>query len=210
MSDDFDPYGEDDLYPEDEEAYSDEIDRILDHFSLKDGDEVRLVKDDPDVKDMLMQFAEPLNGLFGSLATRYAVAVFAWNLGTVPDERREELMSSFIDPMVRDDEEGQATLRELIISLLDRREALYPDETSVILPTEDPDEDTDFDNDDDEDYTTDLGLDDYEEMALPDYGDDDETDEFDDSDIADFSEDELEGYLEESSLDGEDPEDEEF
>ena len=124
--------------------YASEIDRVLDRFSVRDGDGVRLLKEDLDVREMLVRFAEPLNGLFGSLTTRYAVAVFAWNLSIAPEEHRDELMAEFVDPLVEGNEEGRQTLRELITSLIDRRDALYPDESLLILPTEDPEEEIEY------------------------------------------------------------------
>lgn len=122
-----------------EKKYRREINRVLNHFVLRDGEMDYPVRDHPDAREMIIEFAEPLNGLFESLTTRYSMAIFAWNLSLVQEERRPELMTEFLTPIVGDNEEGLQTISELIDALVERRIEHYPEDTFLILPTQDDD-----------------------------------------------------------------------
>lgn len=119
-----------------EKKHRREANRVLNRFSIRYGDDVYPFREHLAAKDMLAEYAKPMDGLFDTLTTRYAVAVFAWNLSLVPEERREALVQEFIDPLIGDSEEGKKTLSNLIEAMVERRESLYPDENGLILPTE--------------------------------------------------------------------------
>lgn len=85
---------------------------------------------------MIIEYAEPVRGLFDTLTTRYSMAIFAWNLSLVEEVRRDELIDEFITPLVGDNTEGRENVTQLITLLTDRRIDLYPNETFLILPIE--------------------------------------------------------------------------
>ncbi len=113
-----------------------EIHRFLNRFLLKDDSGSYPLREHDAARDMLAEYAEPLDGLFETTTTRYSVAIFAWNLSLVPEQRRGELMDDFLSPLVGEDGEGRKTLTDLIDSLVERRETLYPGETLLVLPDE--------------------------------------------------------------------------
>jgi hypothetical protein len=129
-----------------------EISRFLNKFLMKDVDNTYAIRENPAARDMIAEFAAPLEGLFETTSTRYSIAVFAWNLSLAPEDRRGELMNEFLEPLVQGSEEGRTALTELIDSLVERRETLYPGETLLILPDSsyiEP-EDEDYDEEDEE------------------------------------------------------------
>ena len=111
-----------------------EIHHFLNRFLLKDDKGSYSLREHEAARDMLAEFAEPLDGLFESTTTRYSVAIFAWNLSLVPEDRRGELIDDFLSPLIEGNDERRKTLVNLIDSLVDRRETLYPDENLLILP----------------------------------------------------------------------------
>jgi hypothetical protein len=113
-----------------------EINGFLNRFLLKDATNAYAVRENPAARDMIAEFAEPLDGLFETISTRFSIAIFAWNLSLVHEERRPELLEEFLEPLVHENEEGRKTLTDLIDSLVERRETLYPNETLLILPDE--------------------------------------------------------------------------
>ncbi|MBT3273683.1 MAG: hypothetical protein HN368_11040 [Spirochaetales bacterium] len=113
-----------------------EINGFLNSFLLRDGENSYPLREHHAARDMIAEFAEPMKGLFETTTTRYSVAVFAWNLSLAEEDRRGELMESFLEPLVQGNEEGLRVLTDLIESLVDRRETLYPQETLLILPDE--------------------------------------------------------------------------
>ena len=130
-----------------------EIHRFLNRFLLKDDNGSYPLREYDAGRDMLAEFAEPLDGLFESTTTRYSMAIFAWNLSLVAEERRGELMNDFLSPLVAGDDEGRKALTDLIDSLVDRRETLYPGETLLVLPDDsyvEPDDDSDENEEADE------------------------------------------------------------
>ena len=122
--------------PEEDEESRSEIDKLFSSFAIHEGDETHPLAQNREYQEMLIKFIEPLNGLFDSVTTRLTVAVFAWNLSVAQEENQEEYMTTFVDTLMPESDEGETSLRELIISLVDRRDALFPDETSMILPVE--------------------------------------------------------------------------
>ena len=68
-------------------------------------------------------------------------------------------MNEFLEPLVQGSEEGRTALTELIDSLVERRETLYPGETLLILPdssyVEPEDEDYDEADEEGEEESTD-------------------------------------------------------
>jgi len=114
-----------------------EVNRVLNRFSIRYGEEVYPFREHLAAKEMLIEYAQPLEGLLDTLTTRYAVAVFAWNLSLVDETRRAELIEEFIEPLMGENDEGKTTLTNLIEAMVGRREDLYPQETGLILPTED-------------------------------------------------------------------------
>ncbi len=111
-----------------------EVNRVLNRFLLKDNSGSYPLREYPQARDMIAEFAAPLEGLFESVTTRYSIAVFAWNLSLAPEERRGELIDSFLQPLVEGNEEGRKSITNLIDSLVERRETLYPNETLLVLP----------------------------------------------------------------------------
>jgi hypothetical protein len=111
-----------------------EVNQFLNGFLLKDAKGSYPLRQYPDAREMIAEYAEPIEDLFESIATRYSIAVFAWNLSIAPVERRGELLDSFLQPLVEGNEEGRKTISDLIDSLVERRETLYPSETLLILP----------------------------------------------------------------------------
>lgn len=111
-----------------------EVNRFLNGFLLKDDKGSYPLRQYPDAREMIAEYAEPIEDLFESIATRYSIAVFAWNLSLAPVERRGELLDSFLHPLVEGNEEGRKTISDLIDSLVERRETLYPNETLLVLP----------------------------------------------------------------------------
>lgn len=111
-----------------------EIHQFLNRFLLKDDKGSYSLREHDAGRDMLAEFAEPLDGLFESTTTRYSMAIFAWNLSLVAEDRRGELMDDFLGPLVAGNDEGRKALTDLIDSLVDRRETLYPGETLLVLP----------------------------------------------------------------------------
>jgi len=124
-----------------------EVNRVLNRFVLREGETIYPVRTHPEARDMIIEFAEPVEGLFDTLTTRYSIAIFAWNLSLVPEERRAELTDQFITPLIGDNEEGKAVITELVEALTERRLDLYPDESFLILPLEDDDEELEIDDD---------------------------------------------------------------
>ncbi len=133
-----------------------EINKVLNKFVLKDGEIVYPLRNFPDARDMIVEFAQPLEGLFDSLTTRYSVAIFAWNLSLIPEEQREGYIEEFITPLLGENEEGKTIITKLIHTLAERREESYPKETYLILPSEEEvdREDEEIDEDDNEYETT--------------------------------------------------------
>ena len=113
-----------------------EVHEFLNRFLLKDGSGSYPLREHTAARDMIAEFAEPLEGLFDSIATRYSMAIFGWNLSLAQEERRGELIESFLAPLVEGNEEGRRTLTGLIDSLVERRETLYPGEVFLVLPDE--------------------------------------------------------------------------
>jgi hypothetical protein len=131
-----------------------EIHQFLNKFLLKDDKGSYSLREHEAGRDMLAEFAEPLDGLFESTTTRYSMAIFAWNLSLVSEDRRGELMDDFLSPLIEGNEEGRKSLTDLIDSLVERRETLYPGETLLVLPDDSyvpPKEDEMYLDDDDED-----------------------------------------------------------
>lgn len=128
-----------------------EIGRFLNRFLLRDGPSSYPIREHPSARDMIAEFADPLEGLFESTTTRYSVAIFAWNLSLAPEQRRGELVDEFLEPLIQGNEEGRKVLTDLIDSLVERRETLYPRENLLILPDESyvPPEEEDDGADDD-------------------------------------------------------------
>lgn len=113
-----------------------EVNQFLNRFLLKDNSGSYPLREHTDARDMIAEFAEPLEGLFESITTRYSIAVFAWNLSLVAEERRGELLENFIHPLVQGSEEGRKSISDLIDSLVERRETLYPNENLLVIPDE--------------------------------------------------------------------------
>ena len=111
-----------------------EVHQFLNRFLFKDDTGSYPLREHTKARDMLVEYAEPLEGLFESITTRYSIATFAWNLSLAPEERRGELVDSFLSPIVKGNEEGRKALTDLVDSLVDRRETLYPGETLLVLP----------------------------------------------------------------------------
>jgi len=111
-----------------------EVHRFLNRFMLKDNSGSYSLREHEAARDMIMEYANPLEGLFESITTRYSIAIFGWNLSLAPPDRRNELADSFLSPIVGDNEEGRTALTQLVDSLVERRETLYPGETLLILP----------------------------------------------------------------------------
>lgn len=131
-----------------------EIHQFLNRFLLKDDKGSYSLREYEAGRDMIAEFAEPLEGLFESTTTRYSMAIFAWNLSLVAEERRGELMDDFLTPLVGGDEEGRKALTDMIDSLVERRETLYPGETLLVLPDDSyipPEDEHDKDDDAGED-----------------------------------------------------------
>ncbi len=141
-----------------------DISRFLNKFLMKDIENTYSIRENSAARDMIAEFAEPLDGLFESTSTRYSIAIFAWNLSLAPEDRRGELIDEFLEPLVQGSEEGRTALTTLIDSLVERRETLYPGETLLILPDEsytepensEDDDDTEDDSDAESDVNTDL------------------------------------------------------
>ena len=114
-----------------------EVERVLNRFVLRDGEETYPFRTHPEARDMIVEFAKPLEGLFGSLMTRYSFAIFAWNLSLVEEERRHELAAEFLSPLMGENEEGKSSLTELLTALTARRLEHYPEEEFLILPSDD-------------------------------------------------------------------------
>ena len=127
-----------------------EISKFLNKFLMSDGENSYAIRENSAARDMIAEFAAPLEGLFETTSTRYSIAVFGWNLSLAPEDRRGELMDEFLEPIVQGSEEGRVTLTELIDSLVERRETLYPGETLLILPDSSYSETEDEDEEDDE------------------------------------------------------------
>ena len=113
-----------------------EVHEFLNRFLLKDSSGSYALREYTAARDMIAEFAEPLEGLFESITTRYSIAIFGWNLSLAPEERRGELIDSFLAPIVEGNEEGRRSLTGLIDSLVERRETLYPGEAFLVLPDE--------------------------------------------------------------------------
>ncbi len=111
-----------------------EIHQFLNRFLLKDDKGSYSLREHEEARDMLAEYAEPLDGLFESTTTRYSMAIFAWNLSLVAEDRRGELMDDFLTPLIEGNDEGRKSLTDLIDSLVERRETLYPGETLLVLP----------------------------------------------------------------------------
>jgi hypothetical protein len=111
-----------------------EIQRVLNRFALRDAETTFPVRDHPEARDMIIEFAAPVEGLFDTLTTRYSMAIFAWNLSLVEEERRMEYIDEFITPLVGENETGRKTVTDVILALIERRLDLYPKETFLILP----------------------------------------------------------------------------
>ena len=113
-----------------------ELQRVLNHFALHEGEMVYPLRDHPDARDMVVEFAKPLDGLFDTLTTRYSVAIFAWNLSLVDESERSGYTDEFLTPLLGDNEEGKEVISELISALTERRLDLYAEENFLILPSE--------------------------------------------------------------------------
>ena len=111
-----------------------EVQRFLNGFLLRDSSGSYPLREHAAGRDMLIEYAEPIEGFFESITTRYSIAIFAWNLSLAPVEKRGELMDSFLTPLVEGNEEGRKALTDLIDSLVERRETLYPNETLLVIP----------------------------------------------------------------------------
>lgn len=111
-----------------------EVRQFLNRFSVRYGDRYFPLQDYEEARNMLIEFASPLEGLFDGLESRYSIAIFAWNLSLAPSEKRSELLDKFLAPIVRDSQEGRKAMEQLLESLVERRETLYPNETVLIVP----------------------------------------------------------------------------
>ena len=111
-----------------------EINTFLYRFSVRHQDQKYPLRDHAAARDMIVEYASPLEKLFENVPTRYSIAIFAWNLSLAPEDKRQELLEEFLSPLVQDNKEGKSTFTDLILSLIERRETLYPDETLVIVP----------------------------------------------------------------------------
>ena len=138
-----------------------ELQRVLNNFALHEGETVYPIRDHPDARDMIVEFAKPLEGLFDTLTTRYSVAIFAWNLSLIDEAERAGFTDEFLTPLLGDNDEGKEVLTELISALTERRLDLYAEENYLILPSEtdeveppDEPEESGYD-DDDENYVDD-------------------------------------------------------
>lgn len=150
-----------------DKKYRREINELLNRFVLREGDTIYPIQHHPDARDMIVEFVEPVKGLFESVATRYSVAIFAWNLSLAPENRRGELIGDFISPLVGDSGEGKRVFADLILSLVERRLSLYTDETFLILPIESESDDDPDDEDPLDEESLDEPLDDVDEEEDP-------------------------------------------
>ena len=144
-----------------------ELQRVLNNFALHEGETVYPIRDHPDARDMIVEFAKPLDGLFDTLTTRYSVAIFAWNLSLIDEAERSGYTDEFLTPLLGDNAEGKEVITELISALTARRLDLYAEENFLILPSESEDvelpddiagdsgSDDDDDSDDEYDETSD-------------------------------------------------------
>lgn len=114
-----------------------EVNEFLNNFSLRYQKETYPLRERKNGRDMLVEFASPLETLFDSISTRLSFAIFAWNLSLAPKDRRNELLEEFLGPLVGDSEDGKKMVTDLIESLIERRESLYPEETVVVVPNDD-------------------------------------------------------------------------
>ena len=102
-----------------------EINKVLNKFVLREGEIVYPLRQYPDARDMIVEFAEPIEGLFESLTTRFSVAIFAWNLSLIEEQKRDEYIDEFITPLLGENEEGRTIITKLIHTLAKRREKSY-------------------------------------------------------------------------------------
>ncbi len=111
-----------------------EVNRFLSKFSLQDAKTAYPLGAHPKARDIIVEFAEPLEGLFDTFATRYSMAIFAWNLSMASEERRSKAIDEFTASFIGDSEEGRRAVGGLLEAMVERRLDLYSDKVFLIVP----------------------------------------------------------------------------
>lgn len=90
------------------------------------------MKDAPRVREILNALGEPYLPVLPDLEIFYLFTVFAWNLSYLPEDKIEAELDNFLSPFVRHGQEFRDTLRQTVLSLRDRKKALFPHETFTL------------------------------------------------------------------------------
>jgi len=87
------------------------------------------------MSDVILRFAEPLlkdpHGVISKNAIRFAIAV--WNASLLPQDEQLKMLSTLIEMLPEDDQDGRRELVAGIHMLLARKQRYFADNTRVIL-----------------------------------------------------------------------------
>lgn len=89
----------------------------------------------PKISDRLIEVARPLlDDTKGEEAERksIALAAFGWNLAVLPEEEREKELSEIADKLALDDPADKSMLRDILVSMIGRKNSLFPDDNRFI------------------------------------------------------------------------------
>ena len=105
-----------------------EQNRVLNSFYIQTQTGIINVKDLDDVKKILNNLGEPYKEILSDQELFYFFVIFAWNLSFAPEEMFDEELDRFMSPYKEQSEEFQRATRAVIIDLVERKKALYPDD----------------------------------------------------------------------------------
>lgn len=86
------------------------------------------LKDMDDIKDILNALGEPYREVLPDLELFYFFVIFSWNLSFAPENIFDEELNNFMSPYENQSSEFQRAARALIIDLVERKKAQYPND----------------------------------------------------------------------------------
>lgn len=105
-----------------------EENRALSGFYVQTQTGMLNLKDMDDIKGILNTLGEPYREVLPDLELFYFFVIFSWNLSFAPEKVFEEELNNFMTPYKQYSAEFQRAARALILDLIERKKALYPND----------------------------------------------------------------------------------
>ena len=105
-----------------------EENRALQGFYIQSQTGIINVKDVDEVKDILNKLGEPYREILPDLELFYFFVIFAWNLSFAPESIFDQELDNFMAPYKGHSDEFKSAARALILDLVERKKALFPND----------------------------------------------------------------------------------